>query len=124
MTEASYKTSYHISIQGEAHIIEESLAKPTLKDVVSCILVKKSAQADESISLSNNTALRRIVDIAEDIENELISQLYACDAYASQMDETTDLAGLAILIVFLRYDINTKIENNLLFCKCLELHTT
>ena len=37
LTVTSYKVSYHIFVQGEAHIIEESLAKPTLKDVVSCI---------------------------------------------------------------------------------------
>ena len=48
---------------------------------------------------------RHIVDIAEDIENELISQLYACEAYALQMDESTDVAGPAILFVLIRHDI-------------------
>ena len=34
------------------------------------------------------------------------------------------MAGLAILIVFARYDFNNKNENNILFCNSLELHTT
>ena len=44
LTEASYRTSYHISLHGEAHIIWESLVKPILKDVVSCIFDEKSVQ--------------------------------------------------------------------------------
>ena len=57
------------------------------------------------MSLAYNTVTRRIVDIAEDIEYELISQLHACDAYALQMDESTDVARLVIALVSARYDI-------------------
>ena len=39
------------------------------------VYLMKSTQAVESIFFSNNTVSRRIVDVAEDIENELISQL-------------------------------------------------
>ena len=123
-TEASYKASYHISLHGEAHTIGESLIKPILKDVVSCVFNEESVQKVEAISLSNNTVSRRITDIADDIETELISRLHASDAYALQMDESTDVAGLAILLVFVRYDYENKIEDNILFCKSLELHTT
>ena len=59
--------------------------------------------------------------IADDIETELISQRHTCNTYALQMDESTDVAGLGILLVFVRYDFNKKIE---LFCKSLELGTT
>ena len=31
LTEASYKASYHISLQGEAHIIEKSLVKTNIE---------------------------------------------------------------------------------------------
>ena len=122
LTEASYRAPYHISLHGETHIIGEFLVRPTLKDVVSSIFDEKSAEAVESISLSDNTMSCRIDDIAENIENELISLLYACDAYVLQMNESTDVDGLAILFVFDRY--NLKNVNNLLFCKSLILHTT
>ena len=36
---------------------------------------------------------QRIKDIADDNQNELISRLYACDAYLLQMDESTDVSG-------------------------------
>ena len=65
---------------------------------------------------------RRIVDIDEDIEYELISQLHAWDAYALQMDESTDVARLAIALVSARYDI--KKENNQVLCKSKEFHAT
>ena len=75
LTEASYKASHRISLHGESHNIWEILVRPILKYVVSCTFDEKSAQAVESMSLSNNTVSRRIVDIAEDIANELISQM-------------------------------------------------
>ena len=114
-TEASYKASYYISLHGEAHTIGESLIKPILKDVVSCVFNEESVQKVEAISLSNNTVSRRITDIADDIESELISRLHVCDAYALQMDESTDVAGLAVLLEFIRYDLEKKIEDNILF---------
>ncbi|GBM82742.1 Zinc finger BED domain-containing protein 5 [Araneus ventricosus] len=77
----------------------------------------------ESVSLSNNTVKKRIIDIAYDIELELISRLQACNAYALQLDESTDVAGLAILLVFVRYDFNKKIED-LLLCESVNIHTT
>ena len=83
----------------------------------------KSLPKRMNLSPSNNTISRRIVDIARDIENELISRLYACDAYALQIDESTDEVGLAIIFVFVRYDFNNKNKNNLLFCKSLALLT-
>ncbi|XP_023223531.1 zinc finger BED domain-containing protein 5-like [Centruroides sculpturatus] len=72
-TEASYKASYHISLLGKAHTIGESLIKPILKDVVSCVFDEKSAQKVESISLSNDTVSRHI---SGDIETELNSRLH------------------------------------------------
>ncbi|GBM43741.1 Zinc finger BED domain-containing protein 5 [Araneus ventricosus] len=47
----------------------------------------------------------------------------ACNAYALQLDESTDVAGLAILLVFVRYDFNKKIEEDLLLCESVNIHT-
>ena len=104
LTDASCRASYHISHHVEAHIIGESQVGPILKDVVSCIFDEKSAQAVESISLSNNTVWWPIADI----EDKLISQLYVCDACALQIDESTDVAELAIIFAFARYDFSSK----------------
>ena len=39
------------------------------------------------------------------------------------MDESTDIMGLAILLVFVRYIYNSTIKKDLLLCKFLETHT-
>jgi hypothetical protein len=43
--------------------------------------------------------------------------------YALQLDESTDVANLAILLVFVRY-INEDTEEELLFCRPLKERTT
>ncbi|GBM07660.1 Zinc finger BED domain-containing protein 5 [Araneus ventricosus] len=78
----------------------------------------------ESVSLSNNTVKKRINDVTDDIELELISRLQVCNAYALQLDESTDVAGLAILLVFVRYDFNKKNGEDLLLCESVNIHAT
>ncbi|GBO26869.1 Zinc finger BED domain-containing protein 5 [Araneus ventricosus] len=108
ITEASYKVSCRIALAGEAHVIGESLIKPCVQDIVSCVLGQSYSKQFESVSLSNNTVKKRINDIADDIKLELISRLQACNAYALQLGESTDVAGLAILLGFVRYALVTK----------------
>ena len=122
-TAASYKASYRIALAGEAHTIGESLIKPIMTDVASCVLDEESVEKLKTVSLSNNTVGRRIDDIPRNIETQLISRLRDCDAYALQLDESTDVAGLAILLVFVRYPFDKRIEDDLLICKSLELRT-
>ena len=52
-----------------------------------------------------------------------VSRLHDCDAYALQLDESSDVAGLAILLVFKRNPFDQRINDLLLF-KSLELYTT
>uniref|UniRef100_K7GDR9 DUF4371 domain-containing protein n=1 Tax=Pelodiscus sinensis TaxID=13735 RepID=K7GDR9_PELSI len=122
-TEASYKVSYRILLAEEAHTIGESLIKPCAKDIVMCMLDQESSKK-LAVPLSNNTVTRRIHDLAADIEKELIFRLHLCDAYALQLDESTDVAGLAVLLVFVRYDFNSSIEEDLLLCEFLQTNTT
>lgn len=125
-TEASYTVSYRIALAGEAHtiIIAETLIKPCAKDMAICMLDEKSADIYETVLLSNNTVERRIQDLATDIETELVSRLHSCDAYSIQLDESTDVSGLAVLLVFVRYSFDTTVEEDLLLCECLESNTT
>lgn len=44
--------------------------------------------------------------------------------FAIQLDETTDVAGLSILLVFVRYPFGGSIEENLFLCAPLETNTT
>ncbi|GFT28395.1 zinc finger BED domain-containing protein 5 [Nephila pilipes] len=98
----------HPTDKGEAHVIGESLIKPYVQNIVSCVLGESYCKQVESVSLSNNTVKKCINDIADDIKLELISRLQECNAYALQLDESTDVAVLAILLVVVRYDFNKK----------------
>lgn len=78
----------------------------------------------ETVPLSNSTVSRRIKDLADDIQTELISRLQQCNGYSLQLDESTDVAGLAILLVFVRYNFQKGIEEDLLLCESLQTQTT
>jgi len=87
------------------------------------MLDEKLAKEICKIPLSNDTVDNRINDLAADIQNELIFRLKSCK-FALQMDESTDVAGLAILIVIVRYQHESTLLEDLLLCKSLPTRTT
>ncbi|KAL4126751.1 hypothetical protein QTP88_010960 [Uroleucon formosanum] len=54
-TEASYMVSYRIAQAGKAHTIAESLIKPCVTDIVSCMLDEKVVKKINTIPLFNDT---------------------------------------------------------------------
>ena len=62
----------------------------------------KAMELVGTVPLSNNTISRRIGGLVEDVKATLLSRI-KCTKFSLQMDESTDVAGLAILIVFVRY---------------------
>lgn len=120
---ASYLVSYRVAKAGEAHTIAETLIKPCVEDIVKVMVDDKTAGVVNSIPMSDNTVSRRIYDMAEDVENSLISRL-KISKFAIQLDESTDVAGLAILMVFVRYSMFESFEEDLLLCKPLPTTTT
>lgn len=114
--------SYRIAQKGEAHTIVETLMKPCLIDIATCMLDEKSAKQLSTIPLSNNTVARRIADLATNVEKTLVS-IVKYRKFALQMDESTDVAGLAILLVFIRYENMHSFEEDLLFCRSLLSNT-
>jgi hypothetical protein len=67
---------------------------------------------------------RRIQDLSTDTETELVSRLKCSSAFSSQLDESTDVSGLAILFVSVRYLFQNKIEEDLLLCKSFKSRAT
>ena len=122
--ETSDNVSYRIAQTGEAHTIAETLIKPCLTDVVKTVLGDDNAKKIASVPLSNSTVGRRIGEIASSIEEELVRRLKLCDMYSLQMDESTEVAGLAILLVFIRYTYNKSIEEDVLLCESLQANTS
>ncbi|XP_047115751.1 protein ZBED8-like [Schistocerca piceifrons] len=71
--EASYELSLLISRTKKSHIIGETLVKPCLLKAADSVLGSESKQKLSLIPLSDNTVKRRIDDMAEDIQNQLVT---------------------------------------------------
>ena len=60
-----------------------------------------------SIPLSSNTVARRIDEMSEWVENQIIRRIQVSGLFALQLDELTDVQGLFQLIVVIRFIYGT-----------------
>jgi hypothetical protein len=118
--EASNRVSYRVAKALEAHRIAENLIGPSIKDVVQCMLGEKAAKKIDIVPFPNNTLSRRINDISSYVETTVV-RVKKSQYYALQLDESTDVANLAVFLVFVRYiNEDTGIaEEEFLFCRPL-----
>ena len=91
------------------HTIVENLIKIYTLEAAKILLSENDYQKLESISLSDNTVSRRIDDIGMYIKSELYSRLHQVNIFCLQIDESTDVTGLAVLLTFVSYVDNEKI---------------
>ena len=96
---------------------------PVMKEVVKVMIGEKECKKLDAVSFSNNTLKRRIADMSNDVLQQivLIHQVKK-SLYSIQLDESTDIAGLPQLSVFIRYINNATTSEHFLFCKALKLH--
>ena len=120
---SSYVASYQIAKQKKSHSIGEKLSMPVMKDVVKIMIGERESKISDSVSLSATTVKRRILDMSHDILEQISGQVNTSPFYAIQLDESTDIAGLPQLSLFIRYISNGEVLEELLFCKALQLHT-
>ncbi|CAK1552921.1 unnamed protein product [Leptosia nina] len=114
---ASYLISLRIARAGKHHTIGEDLVLPSIKDAVGAMFGEQKIKEIERIALSNNTVARRIDEMAEWTEDELIQRMIYSKYYALQLDKSTDVQGLSQLIVFVRYIWQEDVHEDILFCK-------
>ena len=74
--------------------------------------------------MSNDTVSRRISEMSSDIKEQLIEYIKISPYYALQLDESTDIAGQAQLLTYVRYVREKEIEEDILFCRPLQTRTT
>ncbi|GFY29360.1 zinc finger BED domain-containing protein 5 [Trichonephila clavipes] len=87
------------------------------------MLDEKSAKHISTVPLSNDTVSRRIHDLASYVKQELVTLLQKA-RFVLQIDESTDVAGLAILLVIVRYPYENPFEEDMLMCSPLPTNTT
>ncbi|KAL1270838.1 hypothetical protein QQF64_029854 [Cirrhinus molitorella] len=121
---ASYLASCRIAKRGMPHTIGENLCLPVAKDIVNCMLGEKPAKTLDKIPLSDNTVARRIDSISADILSQLISRIKNSEFFSLQVDESTDVANLSNLLVYVRYLFENTVHEDFLFCCPLATHST
>lgn len=77
----------------------------------------------DPIPLSNNKLSRRINDLANDVESKLLKRT-ELNSFKIQLDESTDVANAAVLLVCVRRIFNNSIQEDVLFVKPLKAYTT
>jgi hypothetical protein len=95
-----------------------------IKDVCLEMLGEQAAKKVAQVPLSNDTIARRIHDIADDIENQLIEQIKKPKHFAVQLDESTDVANEAILLVYVTFQKDNDLKEEFLFSASLRTKTT
>lgn len=125
LLETSYRVAYEIAKQKKPHTIGEDLIKPCTLTMVELILGKEAEKKLAAVPLSNNTVQRRISNMADDIKDQVICQIKSSPfgLFAIQLDESTDVASCAQLMVYARYVHNADIKEEFLFCTPLETTT-
>jgi hypothetical protein len=73
---------------------------------------------------SNNTVSRCISDMTGDVLKQLLLCMQASELYTIQLEASTEVTGLAQLLVYVRYIYGRSIKEDILFCKPLETRPT
>lgn len=123
-TIASYQVSLHIAKKGAAHTVGEELILPAAKIISGALFTEKHTKRINEVALSNTTVKRRIEEMADNVKEAMITRLKQSDFFALQLDESTDVADMAMLSAFVRFEFDGKIDEELLFCKSLPTTTT
>ncbi|XP_069092632.1 protein FAM200A-like [Pleurodeles waltl] len=105
------------------HTVAEELILPAAVDMVTIMLGEDAGKQLLKVPLSNNTISRRINDMADDINDQLMCNLKGKD-FALQLDEATDTQKDTHLICYVRFVNEKKIVEDLLFCKEMKGGTT
>lgn len=117
--EASYVVAELVAKTMKPHTICEQLILPACREIVKIFFGIEAEQEILKIPLSDNTISRRINDMSEDIEQQVLNKLRDSRMFALQVDESTDISGKAQLLVFVRMVVDDDIIENFFCCKTL-----
>ena len=116
--------SYRIAKTKKPFTIGKELILPACTDICRDVLGESAAKKIAQVPLSARTVARRIEDMAEDIETQLLVQIVKSPWFAIQCDESTDIENKAVLLVFVRYLHEEDIHEDILCALLLPKNIT
>lgn len=95
---------------------------PAIEEVLKTVLHKPAYDKLKRIPLSNNTVQRRIDEMSYDVENFFCNYLRTTH-FSIQLNESTLSGNEALLLAYVRFVLNQKIHEELLFARTLTTYT-
>ncbi|XP_065565911.1 zinc finger BED domain-containing protein 5-like [Artemia franciscana] len=117
----AYEISKIIVKAGKPHYISETVILPAVSAIISSVMKQNSIEITNSIPLSNSSVSRRIDEMAEDVEKQLIAHLQV-KQFALQLDESTLRDNEALLLAYVRFN-NEGPKEEMLFARSLTTDT-
>nr|XP_012597542.1 SCAN domain-containing protein 3 isoform X2 [Microcebus murinus] len=121
---ASYKVALPVAKSKTPYTIAETLVKDCIKEVCLEMLGESAAKKVAQVPLSNDTIARRIQELANDMEDQLIEQIKLARYFSLQLDECRDIANMIILLVYVRFEHDDDIKEEFFFSASLPTNTT
>nr|XP_022909864.1 protein FAM200A-like [Onthophagus taurus] len=121
---ASYRVAFRVAKAGKPHSIAENLILPAALDIAEVMFGKQEVEKLKSIPLSDNTIQRTISNMATDVRDQVIEKIKKSSFVSLQFDESTDIAGCAQFVAFVRVESNEILMEEILFCKALPKNAT
>uniref|UniRef100_K7G016 DUF4371 domain-containing protein n=1 Tax=Pelodiscus sinensis TaxID=13735 RepID=K7G016_PELSI len=120
---ASYIVAYKLAQAEKPHNIVEQLVLPCAKEMVQLVLGEEAVRKLNDISVSNDTVSRWINEISQNIREQVLDEIKKSPLFHIQLDESTDVALCAQLLVFARYMVEGDFKDEFLFCRTLDTTT-
>ncbi|XP_025417671.1 zinc finger BED domain-containing protein 5-like [Sipha flava] len=116
--ESSYIVTELVAKTMKPHTIGEQIILPACREIVKIFFVIEAEQEILKIPLSDNKISRRINNMSEVIEHQVLNKLHDSHRFALQLDESINLSGKTQLLVFVRMVVD-DISENCFCCKAL-----
>ena len=114
LLKAFYLIALQIAKNKKPYTIGEDLTKPCMLQACKAVLGKQTVLRLKVIPMSANTVKRRISEMADDIENQVIKMVKNSPFYSIQTDESTDVSNKALLLCFVRVKCEGELQEELL----------
>ncbi|XP_073405931.1 SCAN domain-containing protein 3-like [Dendrobates tinctorius] len=121
---ASFLVANRIAKAKKPFTIGEELILPAAKDICHELFGEAAVKNVAQVPLSATTVTRRINEIAEDVEGQLLERINTSPWYAIQVDESTDVDNKAMMLLYVRYIFQEDVHEDMLCALLLAANTT